>query len=634
MKLLTSIVFLLCTTLIQRGTAQEVAEFLSNFNATAEEKYYDSVVAEWEYNTDITDETQAEANAKSSALANWESEQAKIAQTLDTTGASDEEKRLIGKIKEEGIGALNSEDLDLYTKTNSKMQTTYSTAKICDVPGHQGCMPLDPDLTEIMASSRDYDLLEEVWTKWRDAAGKPIREDFKTYVDLQNKAARANGYADAKEWWLSAYETADIEQQFEVLWDGILPLYEQLHAYIRRKLYNKYRPGAINLNGPIPAHLLGNMWAQDWSDIYDLVEPYQGKVRPDATVGILEKGWTAQDMFHESDAFFTGLGLIPMPQEFWDDTMYTKPVGKEVVCHASAWDFYNRKDFRIKMCTTLTQRDFVTIHHEMGHIQYFLQYAQQPVTFREGANPGFHEAVGDTLALSVGTLDHLYKLGLIDEPSDDLESDINYLMSIALDKIAFIPFGYLMDKWRWDVFSGRVNEKNWNEAWWDYRRKYQGLTPPNQRTELDFDPASKFHISNNVPYIRYFVSYIVQFQFYEQMCKESGYDVINQPLYKCDFNGSMAAGQKFSDMLSLGSSKIWEDAMEQLTGARIMSSKSLFNYFEPLYEFLKAENEKNGEVIGWPEYSWEPDMDDYSASSTLSASILMSSVAIFLNYFM
>jgi len=180
MKLLTSIIFLLCTTLIQRGTAQEVAEFLSNFNDTAEEKYYDSVVAEWEYNTDITDETQAEANAKSSALANWESEQAKIAQTLDTTGASDEEKRLIGKIKEEGIGALNSEDLDLYTKTNSKMQTTYSTAKICDVPGHQGCMPLDPDLTEIMASSRDYDLLEEVWTKWRDSLNETLTDIIQT----------------------------------------------------------------------------------------------------------------------------------------------------------------------------------------------------------------------------------------------------------------------------------------------------------------------------------------------------------------------------------------------------------------------------------------------------------------------
>jgi len=583
---------------------EDVATFLFNYNATAEEKFYSSVVADWEYNTDINAETQQISNQKNKEVSEWQSGQAKEAALLDVSGATDEEKRLVNKIKKQGTGALSSEDFDRLQTAIGNMQNAYSTAKVCDLPGHSSeCLPLDPDLTEIMSTSRDYNLLREVWKGWRDEAGKTARSDFKTYVELENKAAVLNGYKDASESWLAAYETEGIEEQFEELWQGILPLYEELHAFARRKLYNKYGAEVINLEGPIPAHLMGNMWAQDWLSIYDLVEPYSGKVRPDATPGILEKGWDARKLFNVSDEFFTGLGLIPMPQEFWDETMYVKPEGKEVVCHASAWDFYNRKDFRIKMCTVLNQRDFVTIHHEMGHIQYFLQYANQPVSFREGANPGFHEAVGDTLALSVGTLDHLYKLGLIAEPDNDAESDINYLMSMALDKLAFIPFGYLMDKWRWDVFSGRVNERNWNEAWWSYRTRYQGLAPPLDRTEEDFDPASKFHISNNVPYIRYFVSYIVQFQFYETMCTASGH---TGPLYKCDFDGSTEAGAKLGDMLSLGSSQIWEDALEQVTGTRLMDSSSLVRYFQPLLDFLKEENRKNGDTVGWPDYSFQP----------------------------
>jgi peptidyl-dipeptidase A len=312
-------------------------------------------------------------------------------------------------------------------------------------------------------------------------------------------------------------------------------------------------------------------------------------------------------MFHEADKFFTDLGMIPMPQEFFDETMFTKPEdGREVVCHASAWDFYNQKDFRIKMCTTVTQLDFITIHHEMGHIEYFLQYKGQPVAFREGANPGFHEAVGDTLALSVSTLDHLYKVGLIDEPDNDADSDINYLMSIALDKLSFIPFGYLMDKYRWAVFSGEINEKNLNEGWWYDRIRYQGVTSPLPRSEDDFDAGSKSHIPNDVPYVRYFVSYVVQFQFYEAMCNAAGHE---GDLVRCDFDGSKDAGAKLADMLKLGSSVKWEDALEQVTGSRKMSSGSLVRYFKPLLDYLAEENEKNGEVIGWPEYSWQPPTD-------------------------
>jgi len=588
--------------------AEAVPSFLAANDEQASQVYYDAVIAEWDYNTNINDDTQAAYSEKSQAQATFLAEQAMIASQVPLEDIMDPtDQRLMSKIGVQGTGALSPEDLANLTDVNGRMQTAYSSAKVCDLEGYDGCVPLDPDLTELFATSDDYNLLRDAWMKWRDASGAPLREDYKQYVELENKAAVLNGYDDMGAMWRAAYETPDIEDQFEEVWQEMLPLYEQLHAYVRRKMYNKYGKDVINLQGPIPAHLFGNMWAQDWTNIYDDVEPYGGKVRPDATPGLIEQGWNVTKMFHTADQFFSDLGLIPLPQEFWDESMLEKPEdGREVVCHASAWDFYNAKDFRIKMCTTITQGDLITIHHEMGHIQYFLQYKEQPVAFRDGANPGVHEAVGDTLALSVSTIDHLYKLGLIDEPDNDADSDINYLMSIALDKLAFIPFGYLMDKYRWKVFSGETNSKNLNEAWWFDRIRYQGVVPPLPRSEMDFDPAAKFHISNNVPYVRYFVSYVIQFQLYEAMCIEAGH---TGDLFKCDFDGNTAAGAKLANMLKLGSSVTWEDALEQVTGTRKMSSASLVTYFKPLLDYLEDVNAENNEVIGWPEYSWQPPTD-------------------------
>ncbi|CAK8671725.1 unnamed protein product [Clavelina lepadiformis] len=623
-------------------SADDAPVFLDQYNSTAEDFYYQSVLAEWNYNTDINDATQAEMEIKSQAMSKFQAEQAVLAKQYDPDEITDElDKRLMEKISVLGEGALPDDDLQELSSVNSKMQTQYSTAKVCGLGGSDTCVPLDPDLTATMATSRDYNLLRDAWVGWRDASGKKMRDDYIKYVGLQNEVAFLNGYDDMGAFWRSAYETPNIEAQFEEIWQEMLPFYQQLHAYARRQLHNRYGDKVINLRGPIPAHLLGNMWAQDWLNIYDLLVPYPDKSRPDATAGIVAKGWNAREMFEVADDFFGDMGLIRLPQEFWDETMYTKPEGREVVCHASAWDFYNRKDFRIKMCTELNQADFVTIHHEMGHIQYFLQYKDQPVTFREGANPGFHEAVGDTLALSVGTLDHLYKLELIPKPTEDDESDINYLMSVALDKIAFIPFGYLMDKWRWDVFSGDASAAEMNKAWWDYRIQYQGMAPPLDRMETDFDPGAKFHIPNDVPYIRYFVSYIVQFQFYEALCKEAGQ---TQPLYKCDFNGTTAAGEKLSAMLKLGSSKTWEDALLELTGSSKMSSSSLVKYFEPLMTFLEEKNKENGDVIGWPESDWQPPIDTIQnddgtvsvggGSTELSASLSFTLIALITNSFL
>ncbi|NWS81100.1 ACE enzyme, partial [Toxostoma redivivum] len=581
----------------------QAKEFLSEYNSTAEEVWEAYTEASWAYNTNITDHNKEVMLEKNLAMSKHTLEYGMRARQFDTSDFQDQSvTRILKKLSVLERAALPEDELKEYNTLLSDMETTYSVAKVCREGGT--CHPLDPDLTDIMATSRDYSELLFAWKGWRDASGKKMRNNYRRYVELSNKAAVLNGYKDNGAYWRSLYETSTFEEDLEKLYLQLQPLYLNLHAYVRRALYRKYGAEHINLKGPIPAHLLGNMWAQSWSNIFDLVMPYPDATKVDATPAMKKQGWTPKKMFEESDRFFTSLGLIPMPQEFWDKSMIEKPSdGREVVCHASAWDFYNRKDFRIKQCTVVNMDDLITVHHEMGHVQYYLQYKDQPVPFRSGANPGFHEAVGDVMALSVSTPKHLHSINLLDQVTENKESDINYLMSIALDKIAFLPFGYLMDQWRWKVFDGRIKEDEYNKEWWNLRMKYQGLCPPALRSEDDFDPGAKFHIPANVPYIRYFVSFVIQFQFHQALCDAAGHQ---GPLHTCDIYQSKEAGKILGDALKLGFSKPWPEAMQLITGQPNMSAEALMSYFEPLMTWLEKENKKNGEVLGWPEYSWTP----------------------------
>ncbi|NXI48401.1 ACE enzyme, partial [Galbula dea] len=581
----------------------QAKEFLAEYNRTGEAVWNAYTEASWAYNTNITDHNKEIMLEKNLAMSKHTLDYGMRARQFDSSGFQDESViRILKKLSVIERAALSENELKEYNTLLSDMETTYSIAKVCR--DNKQCHPLDPDLTDIMATSRDYDELLFAWKGWRDASGKKIKTNYKRYVTLSNKAAVLNGYPDNGAFWRSLYETPTFEEDLESLYLQLQPLYLNLHAYVRRALYKKYGAERINLKGPIPAHLLGNMWAQSWSNIFDLVIPFPDATKVDATPAMKQQGWTPKRMFEESNRFFTSLGLIPMPDEFWNKSMIEKPAdGREVVCHASAWDFYNRKDFRIKQCTVVNMDDLITVHHEMGHVQYFLQYMDQPISFRDGANPGFHEAIGDVMALSVSTPKHLHSINLLDQVTDNEESDINYLMSIALDKIAFLPFGYLMDQWRWKVFDGRIKEDEYNQQWWNLRMKYQGLCPPTPRSEDDFDPGAKFHIPANVPYIRYFVSFVIQFQFHQALCGVAGH---TGPLHKCDIYKSKAAGKILGDALKLGFSKPWPEAMKLITGQPNMSADALMSYFAPLMTWLEKENKKNGEVLGWPEYSWTP----------------------------
>ncbi|XP_020730930.2 angiotensin-converting enzyme-like protein Ace3 isoform X2 [Odocoileus virginianus] len=479
------------------------------------------------------------------------------------------------------------------------METTYSMAQVCLNEGP--CLPLEPDLEEVMATSRDQKELLWAWQGWRDAVGRQLRMTFERYVQLSNKAAKLNGYQDMGALWRSKYESDSLQEDLEQLFQELQPLYLNLHAYVRRALYRFYGPELIDLRGPIPAHVLGNMWAQSWVNILDLALPFPEKPPEDITKIMQGQHWKPEKMFQEAEKFFTSMGMLSTPPEFWTNSMMERPTdGREVECHASAWDFYNGQDFRIKKCTEVTIEDLLSIFHQMGHIQYFLQYRNLSVIFRTGANPAFEEAVGSVVTLSASSHKYLLNRGLLSQQHQDKEEEVNFLMSVALEKIAFIPFAYLMDLFRWKVFDGTIEKDMYNQEWWNLRLKYQGLCPPVPRSEEDFDPGAKFHISASLPYIRYFLSLVLQFQFHEALCKASGH---MGPLHRCDIYNSKEAGKLLEDVLKLGSSKPWPEVLEKMTGETKVSTKALMTYFKPLLNWLVTENVRQGEILGWPDFS-------------------------------
>ncbi|XP_057571065.1 angiotensin-converting enzyme isoform X2 [Hippopotamus amphibius kiboko] len=589
----------------------EASKFVEEYDQRSQVVWNEYAEASWNYSTNITKEGSKTLLVKNVQMANHTVKYGTWARKFDVTNFQNATvKRMIKKVQDLERAALPVQELEEYNQILLDMETTYSVASVCHSNGT--CLQLEPDLTNLMATSRSYEELLWAWKGWRDKVGRSILPYFPKYVELTNKAARLNGYQDGGDSWRSMYEMPFLEHDLEQLFQELQPLYLNLHAYVRRALHHHYGPELINLEGPIPAHLLGNMWAQSWSNIYDLVVPFPSAPRMDATEAMIKQGWTPQRMFQEADNFFTSLGLLPVPPEFWSKSMLEKPTdGREVVCHASAWDFFNSKDFRIKQCTTVNMEDLVVAHHEMGHIQYFMQYKDLPVTFREGANPGFHEAIGDVLALSVSTPKHLHKINLLSSGDGGYEEDINFLMKMALDKIAFIPFSYLIDQWRWRVFDGSITKENYNQEWWSLRLKYQGLCPPVARSQGDFDPGAKFHIPASVPYIRYFVSFIIQFQFHEALCQAAGH---TGSLHECDIYQSKEAGKRLADAMKLGFSRPWPEAMRLITGQPNMSAAAMMTYFKPLLDWLVTENGRHGEKLGWPQYNWTPNSARLEAS--------------------
>ena len=447
----------------------------------------------------------------------------------------------------------------------------------------------------IIETSRDPEELKAVWEGWRTVS-PPMKAGYARMVELANEGAQELGYPTLDKMWLSNYDMPPEEMEAEVnrLWGQVEPLYKELHCYARSKLNAQYGDDVQPTTGPIRADLLGNMWAQQWSSIYDIVKPDTAPVSYDLTSRLQERGYTPIKMVQTGEAFFTSLGLDPLPETFWERSMIVRPEGKEVVCHASAWDLDDEEDVRIKMCTEVNSEDFYTVHHELGHNFYQRAYKDQPYLYKNGAHDGFHEAIGDFIGLSI-TPEYLEQIGLISEaekPGPD--SDTALLMQTALDKIAFLPFALTVDGWRWDVLNGKTSPEDYNKAWWDLRLKNQGIVPPGPRPDEAFDPGAKFHIPGNTPYLRYFLSFVMQFQFHKAACEQAGW---NGPLHRCSIYNNKEVGERFNEMLEAGMSRPWPETLEKFTGTREMDASAMVEYFDPLMVYLKEQNE--GQSCGW-----------------------------------
>jgi peptidyl-dipeptidase A len=494
----------------------------------------------------------------------------------------------------------NPDEAAELTRLTVGMEADYGKGAYCR-PGALGSAATAGDstchqinaLSRVLATSRDPKVLLDAWQGWHTIS-RPMRARYARFVELSNKGARELGFADVGAMWRSNYDmpAEEFSRELDRLYEQVRPLYTSLHAYVRARLNRQYGDAVVPKDGMIPAHLLGNMWAQEWGNVYPIVAPANAAPTYDITALLKARNVDQVGMVKFGEGFFTSLGFDPLPKSFWERSMITKPRDREVVCHASAWDVDNRDDLRIKMCTEVTGEDFVTVHHELGHNFYQRAYKGQPYLFLNGAHDGFHEAIGDAVALSI-TPDYLIKVGLLDR-APSAAADTALLLRQALDKVAFLPFGLLIDQWRWQVFSGAVKPADYNKAWWALRAKYQGVSPPVARTEADFDPGAKYHVPANTPYTRYFLARVLQFQLYRAMCREAGH---TGPLYRCSFYGSTAAGAKLARMLEAGQSRPWQEVLHEMTGERQMDAGAMMEYFAPLKAWLDAQNA--GKPVGW-----------------------------------
>lgn len=597
------------------ASAADAAAFVEKVETTYREAFEEAGRIQWVNSTYINFDTDWLAAKSAGELTKMSVDFANEAAKFDGVELPPDLRRKLDFMKLGIVLPAPSRDgaAEELAEITTRLGSTYSTGTISvDSAAYKDALAnirgADGDLsgakvrqneTELlMRQLRDPAKLAEVWTKWNDyAAG--MKNDYARMVEIANEGAQELGYKDVGALWRSGYDMSpeEFEAETDRLWSEVKPLYDQLHCYVRAELNEKYGDAAVPLDQPIRADLLGNMWAQEWGSIGDIVSidapnsAGQGQSL-DLDKILVAKGYDPVRMVKTGENFFTSLGFEPLPQTFWERSQITKPRDREVVCHASAWDIDLKDDLRIKMCTTVGAEDFITIHHELGHNFYQRAYKDQPVLFQNGANDGFHEAIGDMIALSI-TPDYLKQIGLIDTVPPASE-DLSLLMRQALDKIAFLPFGLLVDKYRWKIFAGEITPDTYNDGWWALRTQYQGIRPPSDRPSGGFDAGGKYHVPGGVPYTRYFLARILQFQFYKAACDQIGW---TGPLHRCSFYGSKEVGEKFNAMMEMGASKPWPDALEAFTGSRQIDGTAIVTYFKPLMEHLQKENA--GRQCGW-----------------------------------
>ncbi|WP_409433931.1 M2 family metallopeptidase [Litorimonas sp. RW-G-Af-16] len=581
------------TDISQAPTLQEAKEFLENAEAEITEYSGRASKIYWAKATNITPETNAAEAVVSAEGAKMATRLSNAAKRFNDVKLPDDMRRKMDSLKRgsnfpapEKPGAA-----DELAEIMTRLDSTYGTGKF----EYNGKMITLGEASDVIAESRDPTELAKIWAGWRTVS-PPMRDDYARMVEIINEGAQELGYEDAGALWRAGYDMDGkaFAKEADRLWGQVKPLYNQLHCYVRAELNDKYGDSVVPLDEPIRADILGNMWGQSWGNVFDEVAPANTAPGVDTTKLLKDAGYDALKMVKVGEQFFSSLGFEPLPDTFWERSMIVKPEGREVVCHASAWNLDDQEDVRIKMCTKVNGEDFSTVHHELGHNYYQRAYKDQPVFYKTGANDGFHEAIGDMIALSI-TPEYLVQIGLLDAadvPGED--ADLTLLMRQAMDKVAFLPFGLMVDQWRWKVFDGTYSPSEYNDGWWELREKYQGLKPPIDRPADAFDPGAKYHIPGNTPYMRYFLAHILQFQFHKAACDMAGFE---GPLHRCSIYNNKEVGTRFNAMMEMGASKPWPDALEAFTGTRDMDGSAILEYFAPLMTYLEEENKDR--TCGW-----------------------------------
>ena len=549
--------------------------------------------ASWVQSNFITEDTNGMAAAANADVMAATTELASAAARLNELVLPEDLDRKLLRLKT-SLSAVAPSDPALQqelAEIMTEMESIYGQGEFCP-DGEDGCLDL-PTMERMFAELRETDELLAIWKGWREVSPQ-IQPLYERFVELSNAGAQELGFADLGDMWRSGYDMspAAFTAELERLWEQVRPLYEALHCHVRAELGDQYGTAVVPPDEPIPAHLLGNMWSQSWVNISDAVGPSNSDPGYDLTQLLERRGVDEIEMVRYGERFFSSLGFEPLPATFWDRSLFTKPADREVVCHASAWNLDYESDIRIKICIGVNDEDFVAIHHELGHNYYQRAYSHQDLLYRDSANDGFHEGIGDTIALSI-TPEYLVRVGLLNR-APAASSDIGLLLRQALDKVAFLPFGLLVDQWRWKVFAGEIVPSEYNDAWWELREEYQGIRPPVPRDDDAFDPGAKYHVPANTPYTRYFLARILQFQFHRALCEAAG---VEGPLHRCSIFESAPAGQRLRTMLEMGASRPWPEALEVIAGTREMDATAILDYFAPLAAWLDEENQ--GRTCGW-----------------------------------
>ena len=524
-------------------------------------------------------------------------ENSRIASSFNDLKTSDSNRRKLELLKSSFVmpPPFDENLASELSSISTKLEAMYGSGEYCYEDG--SCYDLEA-FEQIIDSSRNPEDLLMAWNGWHEI-GKPMKPLYMRMVEIGNQGSRDLGYSGLDDLWFSKYDMPADEflEETDSVWEEVKPLYDALHCHVRSQLHDHYGDEVVSLDGPLPVHLMGNMWGQSWSNIYDLVYPEASQTKSvNVTQIIEERNINEIEMVEYAEDFFLSIGFEPLPDTFWERSLFVKPQDRSVVCHASAWNLDPaNNDLRIKMCIEKNEEDFITIHHELGHIFYYQAYNHLPTLFQGGANDGFHEAFGDLLTLSI-TPDYLNKIGFISEDEAELAKNdsIGLLMKQALEGVVVIPWALMLDKWRAGVFTGEIGKDELNQAWWNMRESYQGIAPPSERSEQYFDPGAKYHIPGNTPYTRYYLARIMQYQFHESLCNEMGFV---GPLHECSIYGDKVAGEKIISTMAMGQSSPWQDAFEKLTGSRNISGKSVMNYYKPLKDWLDIQN--NNRICGW-----------------------------------